>query len=473
MLINKSILYSAVLLNLGLIIGRVSGFVRDLLFIKYIGFSEKLDIILLGFAFPDFITNLLIAGTLGTVIIPEIVNLNQNIRFNAVVEYSKKLTLLAFLLYLLIISGIHIFGTKIFFYYEQSNYNTLVYVIMISLLILPLTAVSAVLNAYLQIEEKFFVASISTLVINSSIILSVFLYVFIDWIYIIPIGLVSGGVLRIVIQYVNINSFFDKTNNYKIDKSIYRNCFFVIISGFLFYSFTFIAKVFASQLGTGEVSVLSYALRIYELFLVITTSIAVVIYPKISVKGNHDKEFCKYLNIALILSLLISTDYILYGHTLILEILNLLLVNNSNIVKFIELSKYTILILPVFSYLVYIINYHNSKKRYLRTIILNLPILSIFVLFLLNDINAYKIIIYMIVSLLIGCIIYTVDLYYMYEILIWKSMLEFKSFYLLVFLNLVVLNMFNFYFDFIYLITASLIIKCCAAFNYYNKIQRA
>ena len=124
-----------------------------------------------------------------------------------------------------------------------------------------------------------------------------------------------GGIIRIISLIANIEFNICKIN-YRIELKFYKNYFIVILSSAALLSTVFITRLYSSNFNDGDTSIVNYSLRIYELFLVITTSLAVVLYPKIS--DPKDKtDYLKYINLAFLVSCMISVDYIYFGGSLV------------------------------------------------------------------------------------------------------------------------------------------------------------
>jgi len=67
----KSILLSTIVLNVGLLLGRLSGFVRESIVATTYGTSSQADIVVLMLTVPDLLVNILVGGAMGAVLIPE------------------------------------------------------------------------------------------------------------------------------------------------------------------------------------------------------------------------------------------------------------------------------------------------------------------------------------------------------------------------------------------------------------------
>ena len=70
----KAILISSVMLNLGLLLGRVSGFVRQSFIAMAYADSPEADVVVFMLTVPDLLVNILMGGAFGAVLIPAFAN---------------------------------------------------------------------------------------------------------------------------------------------------------------------------------------------------------------------------------------------------------------------------------------------------------------------------------------------------------------------------------------------------------------
>lgn len=73
----KKIFLSALIVSLGLFIGRFSGFLREIIIANNFGATENSDFIVLLLTTPDFLVNLLMGGAMSMALVPEFKKLNE------------------------------------------------------------------------------------------------------------------------------------------------------------------------------------------------------------------------------------------------------------------------------------------------------------------------------------------------------------------------------------------------------------
>ncbi len=63
----RAILLSSIFLNTGLLLGRISGFIREALVAASFGASSEADIVVLMLTVPDLMVSLLMGGAMGAI----------------------------------------------------------------------------------------------------------------------------------------------------------------------------------------------------------------------------------------------------------------------------------------------------------------------------------------------------------------------------------------------------------------------
>lgn len=67
----KAILLSSLLFNIGLLLGRFSGFIRESFLAASFGVSAEADIAVMMLSIPDLLVNILVGGGLAAALVPE------------------------------------------------------------------------------------------------------------------------------------------------------------------------------------------------------------------------------------------------------------------------------------------------------------------------------------------------------------------------------------------------------------------
>jgi peptidoglycan biosynthesis protein MviN/MurJ (putative lipid II flippase) len=289
---------NSLILSVGILIGRLSGYIREIIIASKYGASEQSDNILLMLTIPDLLNNLLASGAIVGILIPLLTSNSKNIE-DVLTEFTKKLFFISIVFY--------IFTTAIlFFIYDFYLFGLLA----ISLLSVFPNIYTFIISGYLQFEKRFKKQSLNTLIFN--IVIIIFLLLQVDN-NIFAFGVIIASLVRLVWMYsdfkstnISINSFFTNNVNTYLN---YKILVFMILANGLMFINPMIDKIFAVFLVNGSVSILSYAEKIYLLPVsVFLTTYAVAMFPDLTklVINNNQNEINKILNKSISLNIFIS-----------------------------------------------------------------------------------------------------------------------------------------------------------------------
>lgn len=291
----KSILVSFLTVSMGMVLGRLSGFFREIILANQYGAGVESNFIIILLTTPDFFVNLLVGGALSMALIPEFKGLSKD---NARVLYNQ----------ILLLSGI-IFSilAMIMSYNSRAVLGFIspgllpklstsdIQYFSISLMSIPFTVMAGVVTAYLHYKNKFFIASLGTLIFNSIVISSFYFLLFYkdhNTFYIITIAILASALIRFYIfhragnEKLLIDFSFNLINRRLIAR--YVSC--VFIGGF-FFIIPVVLRSMASNFGGGEISYVSYSTKLVEFPLgVLITVFSIVLFPKLSALYSEGKK---------------------------------------------------------------------------------------------------------------------------------------------------------------------------------------
>jgi len=299
--LSKKILINSLILSFGILLGRLSGYIRELIIAYKFEVSIEADNIILMLTIPDLLNNLLSAGVISGILIP-LLNKSEQVK-NIISEFVNKLFIICLSLYLIVVS-------IIFFIYEFYLFS----ILAISLLSIFPNIITFISSSYLQYEQRFKAQSLNTLIFNI-VIISFLLLGFYS--YIFAVGVILASIIRMLwivkdLKYTKISiTSFLKIDNNKVFK--YRIIVFMILSNGIIFILPMIDKLFASKLADGSVAILSYAEKIYLLPVsVFLTTYAVAMFPSLSklVSENKREEVNEILKKSIILNIGISFIFI-------------------------------------------------------------------------------------------------------------------------------------------------------------------
>jgi len=308
----RSLLLSSLALNLGLLLGRLAGFAREAFIASTYGATAEADIVVLMLTVPDLLVGILMGGAMGAALVPE---------FSQRPEQSRQLLYQSLLFF-----GVLFTGLAGGFYWQVD--------MLVSLLVpgfaedqaskaaialgwviwlIPLTVLAGVVTAYLHTKNRFAIAALGTLIINSTIIVGlVLVYAEYGTMYLLALFVLLGGLLRLLSQLLQVRPVWNPLSSLRpalLDRPLLTRYVQAMLSGSALLLFPVVARAMASFHGEGSVALFNYAVRLVEFPLAVAvTFLAVVFFPRlaqsyISDEAQHRQQIRYGVQITLALSL--------------------------------------------------------------------------------------------------------------------------------------------------------------------------
>jgi peptidoglycan biosynthesis protein MviN/MurJ (putative lipid II flippase) len=357
---------NSLILSIGILIGRLSGYIREIIIASKYGATEQSDNILLMLTIPDLLNNLLASGAIVGILKPLLTSHNRNIE-ETLAEFTKKLFYISIVFY--------VFTTVIlFFIYDFYLFGLLT----ISLLSVFPNIYTFIISGYLQFEKRFKKQSLNTLIFNIVIIIFLLTQVTNTT---FAFGVIIASSVRTLWIYSDLKNtnistklFLTKNTNTYLS---YKTLVFMILANGIMFINPMIDKIFAAFLTDGSVAILSYAEKIYLLPVsVFLTTYAVAMFPDLAklVANNNQNEISKILKKSISLNIFISLVVGLLLYAFSYEIVNLFfsiaklnnsitnnisLVLNGYIIALIIAGTNSILLNLIFAY-----KWYNSLIKY-------------------------------------------------------------------------------------------------------------
>lgn len=282
----KALFFSSLVLNLGLLLGRFSGFVREAFVASAFGDSAEADIVVLMLTVPDLLVNLLMAGALSAALIPE---------FSQHSERARCLLYQSCLLF-----GLAFFWIAAGFYWQAD--------LLVSLLVpgfdgaqaeqaalaigwvvwlIPLTVLTGVTTAYLHTKGRFAIPALGTLIINTTIIVGLLMVIFDKGtLQLLALFVLFGGGLRLISQAFLVSPGWSPILSLKpwlLNRQLMVRYGQALLSSSALLLLPVVARALASYQGEGSVAQFNYAIRLIEFPLAVAvTFLATVFFPKLS-----------------------------------------------------------------------------------------------------------------------------------------------------------------------------------------------
>lgn len=298
----KKILISSLILNLALLIGRLSGFVRELIVAKTYGVSAAADIVVLWLTLPDLLLNILAGSAIGAALIPGFVANEEKAKviwFQAILAALIGSLTISVVLQFFSISIVSLLAPGI----SPVSLDLADYGVKVAIFIFPLSLLVAVNSAYFHYEGKFFMAGIGTLVFNGVLIVGLLLcgYFYIEDLKLILIAVFLAAFVRFFYQFLVV---FDRgaliglfERNY-ISKEVVVRFLQAMMSSGVIFVYPVIGRSFSSAAGEGGVAIFNYMFKLIELpLMVAVTFLSVVFMPSLAKAWVVDKR--DYLSLAI------------------------------------------------------------------------------------------------------------------------------------------------------------------------------
>ncbi len=316
----KEFLISGLAVSVAVGVGRLFGFLRELLLAIVFGQTYEADIATLSLVIPDMIANIVLGGAFSAAFMSTFVKGSDQENFN-------------FLIYLhYTIGGFFLFITILFFIYASNiaqafapniPYETqqeFIVLLKITCWCIPFIVFSLIVTTALNAKGIFFLPALGTAVINIIICLSFIMSLFLNkkLLILTAIAIVVGSILRWLFQIIPIFLNARKFNLYYFKPQINKtSIFFRYGQVFLTTSFMLVmpllARFFMIRTGAGQLANLNYTQKIMDLLIAfIIGSVVTVLLPKLS-KSQNSVKIIFFVGIVLFFCFIFASIILYYS----------------------------------------------------------------------------------------------------------------------------------------------------------------
>ncbi|MCH4293889.1 hypothetical protein MJ923_06170 [Shewanella sp. 3B26] len=281
--------------SFALFLGRVSGFLRDVIVASSFGISLNADMIILLLTIPDIVVNILVGGAIGLVLIPRFKGHNFDDRSALYIQAL----LISFFVFLAISFFISFFPTTLLSLLSPGIVNVVSEDFLQSLNFvlysIPLIVMSGVTTAFLNSNDKFFVAALGTLIFNAVVILFIIFYFYFDsyfgvinsvLMYVSMAVIVAASIRFLLLFYYSRPDSFHLSSVLRtdlVDKELAKQYSFCVLGCVATLSFPILIRAYISLDGEGYLAISSFAMKLVDLPLgVVLTVFSIVFFPKLS-----------------------------------------------------------------------------------------------------------------------------------------------------------------------------------------------
>ena len=316
---------------------RLTGFFRDVLFANYIGANMLSDAFLFAYRLPNLFRRIFAEGAVNSVLIPMFINQQKENEHRAV-EFFWSVFLIFLLLTSILSIFIFIFKFDVVsvlapgFIDNKDQFIFAGQLLKITFPFLIFVTLSAILSSILNINGKFFLPSFLSVILNTCMILAIFLFKS-NAHFAIAWSLIVSGAIQLSLLFINlkslnliwklsINGIISNIQNLKI--FLKRFSLSVFGSGIVQLNI-FISMIFASLVGEGTISHLYYADRIIDLpFALIAVAISITLLPYLSKNILNEEKNADAFNQTIIFCLIFSIPSVVGLYYLSFDIVNIL-----------------------------------------------------------------------------------------------------------------------------------------------------
>jgi putative peptidoglycan lipid II flippase len=268
-----------------MLLGRITGFLREIVIAQIGGASQQSDVMIVLLTFPDMMISLLLGGGLMAALVPSFRSLPKGAGFALflrasllVVVFFGVLALIIALFPVPVLSIVAPGWTQDLVVQTKSLFR-------ITLIALPVTAISGVVIAFLDSKERFTFGAIGTLIFNCSLISTLLIFANTSPGTAVVIGILFGAALRLAVQLMASRRFWevpDFAASYDRLGLLRR-----FVGSFGFFSILAVlppvARAYASLVEPGALSMFNYAYKLMELpMAIVVAAIVTVLLPRLS-----------------------------------------------------------------------------------------------------------------------------------------------------------------------------------------------
>jgi putative peptidoglycan lipid II flippase len=282
-------------LTLGILLGRVLGFARELILLKQFGTSLEADILIAIITLPDIVVGLFVGSALPAVFLKRIQALSEPEKFKFFLKISFWFVAGFVFFNLILTYNIE----KLAFLIFPSQIDNSIFLSELSLVIwtIPFLALNSVTRMFLQSKSQFLLIGLENVIFNFCIITALFVVsstLEIRW---ITISLIIGSFLRWLFQLMKLWSSsswsisqLHSPSELQLSFNDFKLYGIAMFTGLLTLCVPYVARSFSSALeGVGAISTFNYAYKFVELPVGLTlTLISTVLYPKLTQQLTTD-----------------------------------------------------------------------------------------------------------------------------------------------------------------------------------------
>jgi len=362
---------TALLLSFAILLGRLSGLVRDMILSRSFGVSADYDVYSLAIMIPFFLRKIFAEGALTSAYIP---TYNEKIKISedeANAFTSKVFVLFSSVtLFLILLVEIHpnivvkLFASGL----DQGRILKAQVMVRITFPFILFITIWSIAYGFLNSHSRYFNPAFSQVIANVTLIVGTILSVILNFgIVGVAVAFTIGGFLQMVYLLVDMKKHdFKFKFNLNTKMGDFPKIFFVSLLSFSISQLNSIVDLnIASRLPEGSISLMQYSLRIYNLPLgIFAIAFSTYAFPKLSRMNSKDKrvEFSKNLENILFFVIPFTVLFLTLGDRVVSILYEGGRFGDSDVLETYKVLFMYSLGLPLYSFIILSYKLHYSSK---------------------------------------------------------------------------------------------------------------
>lgn len=305
---HRSFALGLVVVAGGMLLGRATGLLREMTLARVFGLSRAADLAMFAMTLPDLLTGLLIGGAIGAVLVPEYHRRAQDagdtegrrLVGQTLVTMFGVSCLLAMALAVAAPLWVRVLAPG----FEGADRSNAIDMGRIALLAFPLSALSAVVMAFLQIQQRLRTVTLGTAVFNLGAVGVILALATPQTASIAAWAVVVGAAARALLQIVaagrgaGFQGAFAGWNRFdQLSRPLVARYLQALGGIGILILLPMIARAFASHV-PGEAAAVSYAIKLAEVPTGLCAAVlSLLVFPRLSkaVQAGRDEEAARLL----------------------------------------------------------------------------------------------------------------------------------------------------------------------------------
>ena len=291
----RHLVSAGLLVSGGILLGRLTGFLREVAVASKFGVSRDADIVLFSLTLPDFLINLLMGGALAAALIPEFkrsaAKTTDQLFLQSSLLAGSGFCLLVAVLVWNADHLVNLFAPG----FDAASVQSTEYLLTIVLWLMPLTALAGITTSYLQSKDHFAVPALGTFIFNTTLVIALFFFVAGAGDFkVLGAAVLIGGLLRWASQLIRMGTHgmqWTRPEGWLISKDLFWRYLQALAAGSLILVLPVIARALSSLVGPGGFASINYSIKLIELPMGVCLGVlASVLFPKLSEFFAQDRS---------------------------------------------------------------------------------------------------------------------------------------------------------------------------------------